>query len=121
MTAELDIDVYPHSPFYINIRDFDNADAYLPEHQKVGEVESALEKVVRIQGKRFPYSSGAKARNSESLINAVHYKLTSDRLEQTESSGGQGDGRSNYEEGLQKRRSATSQGQGPLFELSENG
>lgn len=54
----------------------------MPKHQKVDEVATAPKEIVHITNERFSYPFGAKPTESDSSINAVHYKPNSNRLEQ---------------------------------------
>lgn len=84
MTVEGIRDAYQGRFFYITIANFGIADVYLPGQQKLREVASTPEEIVYIEYKRFSQPFGAKGTESESSVNAVYYRPTPDRLEQTD-------------------------------------
>lgn len=59
-------------------------DVGLSKYQKFGEIADAPVEIVRISDDSSWYSTGAHSNNSNSLVYAVHYKPTVDRLEQME-------------------------------------
>lgn len=81
MTANGDTDVYPGLPLYIIIGNFGKVYVHLSTHQIVDEVVNALVETVHIKDERYPHLPGAYASNRDGSLNAVLYKLTSDRLE----------------------------------------
>lgn len=95
---------------------------HLPKHQKVGEVAAAPEKISYIKDESFSYPSDAKVTESDSFINAAHFKATPNRLEQmARRDAVQKNNEANSEKRLERRRSATSKVQGPPARASENG
>lgn len=77
MTAKRTMDVYPRRPFYMTIASFGKIDVHLLKHRKFGEV---VVDTVHNKERHFSYPSGAHANTNDSCVNAVHYKLTSDRF-----------------------------------------
>lgn len=79
MTAEGILYVYPGHPVCTTIANFGKAEVNLPKHQKVREVESAPQEIFDINDVGFSYHCVAKVSESESAVNAVHFKPTPDR------------------------------------------
>lgn len=76
MTAKGSMDVYSGRPLCTTTADFVMNTIHFPKHQKVDDVATALNEIVHINYYRFSYCHGAKAIESDSPTNAVHYNPT---------------------------------------------
>lgn len=65
----------------IDVANFGSVDLNLTDHQKVGEARSARLEIDYLDVKSLSYTSGAKVTKTDSVIDAVHHKLTPNRPE----------------------------------------
>lgn len=68
--------------FYFTVANFSINDVQLPGQQNVGEVADACKETVHIRDERFLCPVRAKTTESESCLNAAHYKITPNCLKQ---------------------------------------
>lgn len=83
MTAKGIMVVYQCSQIYVTIANFGMADVHFLKHQKCGIDTIAPQETVHSKDERFLSPAGAHGNNSTNSAYAVHYKQTTDRLEQT--------------------------------------